>query len=141
MTQIKVPKCLSKISPKWVEILEAWDLDEVETYAFDRDNPTDKEFRDHENFDDKLDINNYSCCIVGEAYGFTPHNHAEAGKVYHCIRCYEFSMSFHGMICEIDVIPLQDEIKLFCEHIKVEHPELIKSDEVCESNKEKEVDI
>ena len=92
----------------------------------------------------KLDINDYSCCVVGEVLDLHALNYNkfcmeygsslstyELNRKFHkgCIRCYEFSMDIHSDVNELeydgDGVELEKTLQLFAEHLEVDHPDII----------------
>ncbi len=158
MTGINVPKCLSKISPRWAKLLELYSIPEIINGCFVEDKHFDLGDEEYEANDlatqmetDVLNINQFDCCIVGEAYGCHDLKSCEGDfdePEYHCRTCKRFSMDFLGYLedmyhaesCHCDE---DDEcssyteedyeglIEQFCEHIGSVHPQLIKSEEAC----------
>jgi len=148
---MNVPSCLKSISPRWATILEMYGIDEIINGVF----PPDNSFIDIEDENeiykrqrqgnvDILDISQFSCCIVGEAHNlrnFKPDRTAENPQVneYDCHECENMSYNFYNMMVDMEDDDtmysdedFEDNIEVFCEHIKDKHPELIKTQEKCE---------
>ena len=143
-----IPKCLASISPNWHEILSKFGFDEMVGKAYMRSNHKQVEQHDFST-EDVFDINDNTCCIVGEAHRLTADYCIDSeDETEECDECHDMSMRLYRVFQQDYINPahpdgeeetdftrghneetLVTNIKEFCEHIKDVHPELI--DEEC----------
>lgn len=137
-----VPECLGNISPRWYKVLQEYNMEDIFSYVFfdDMAIPNDDEaYLNEEIISNTLGLNiqEFDCCIVGEAWN---HDSRYAspdleGHPNSCPTCNRFSMNFYNFFEEQEhgIITTEEDdfvgdVKLFCEHIKEDHKELIKNE-------------
>lgn len=122
---MKIPECLENISPQWYEVLQNHGFEQIIGNAFLKTDVNEMVDPDLFDKDDTLDINQSHCCIVGEAWGFDRY-----GKIqdHECRHCEKLSMEFFYIFGEDtqQSYTLEECVTEFCNHVKQEHPELIK---------------
>lgn len=123
-----IPECLANISPKWYKILKQHGFEEIYGVGFLQDDINKQVDPDNYTYEEMLDINNTRCCIVGEAWGFKRYHENEQGD--NCYFCNELSMQFFYIVSDDmqKAYTMEQAVKSFCEHVKKEHPQLIKED-------------